>query len=339
VLGGCDTSFERFMNWLAFIWQTGKRPETAWLLHGTFGTGKGRAAHVLRKLFGKHYVEVTADGLADKFNEHLATAQIVFLDEVSTDAWDTKKANMILKSLIAGAFSVRAMRTAWNSEVQPYFGLIAAANEFNPVEIQLGDRRWNVPPRQEIPIRQTDWFSPELVDTYNGLLFQDDHLQAFANYLTSYQVDVGKVMVPMDTEAKRFVMNVTQNIQNDIAQALQTGNAEFFVAFAKPVDGTPSMDDAEYRQVVGKIMEGGHVVFTVPDLRIIFSYLAGWNQAKLKFDKALRHTGIEIKTVRNGQGTTRGCKFKFAVSDTAQQMWAQINEQSTLRVVREAMNG
>jgi hypothetical protein len=245
---------------------------------------------------------------------------------------------MILKSLIAGAFSVRAMRTAWNSEVLPYFGLIAAANEFNPVEIQLGDRRWNVPPRQETPVRQTDWFSAELVDKHSGFLFQDDQLQALANYLTSYQVDVGKVMVPMDTEAKRFVMQVTQNIQNDIAQALQTGNAEFFVGFAKPVDGTPSMEDAEYRQIVGRIMEGGLVVFTVPDLKVIFRYLAGWDQAKLKFDKALRHTGIEIKTVRNGSTTTRGCKFSFTVSNTAKQLWHHINEQNTMYVVREAIN-
>jgi hypothetical protein len=347
VLGGCEMSLERFLNWNAFIWQTGLRPQTAWLLHGTFGTGKGTLANILRELYGGHYVQVTPEGIADKFNSHLAIAQIVFLDEVSTDAWNDKKANTILKSLIAGVYSKRAMRTEWDSKVEPYFGLIAAANEFNPVEIQLGDRRWNVPPRQEVPIRQTDWFSPDLIDQRTGLLFQEDQLQAFADYLMSWQVDVGKVLVPMETEAKRFVMQVTQNMLQDITQAFNSGNAEFFVSLARPVDGTPSMDDAQYRQVVDRIMHssGEDLVFSTDDLKVIFEYVAGLGESKgrLRFRKALSHSGLEVKNTRvpkdqqthhNGRTIVSGCKFPFTISNMARELWTQINEQKPLHVVK-----
>jgi hypothetical protein len=290
---------------------------------------------------------VTPEGIADKFNSHLATAQIVFLDEVSTDAWNDKKANTILKSLIAGVYSKRAMRTEWDSKVEPYFGLIAAANEFNPVEIQLGDRRWNVPPRQEVPIRQTDWFSPDLIDQRTGLLFQEDQIQAFADYLMSWQVDVGKVLVPMETEAKRFVMQVTQNMLQDITQAFNSGNAEFFVSLARPVDGTPSMDDAQYRQVVDRIMQssGEDLVFSTDDLKVIFEYVAGLGESKgrLRFRKALSHSGLEVKNTRvpkdqqthhNGRSIVSGCKFPFTISNMARELWTQINEQKPLHAVK-----
>src|SRR5690606_38538580 len=41
VRGSDRDSLQRFLNWLAFISQKREKPATAWLFHGTEGTGKG----------------------------------------------------------------------------------------------------------------------------------------------------------------------------------------------------------------------------------------------------------------------------------------------------------
>jgi len=333
-LGNDQESVERFINWLAFVWQTGRRPKTAWLMHGTFGTGKGTTGKILEKLFGEHYVGVTAENLMDMFNEHLARARLVFLDEISTDAWDPRKMKTKLKVLTDGVWSARGMRTAWEKNTPLFFGLVAAANEFNPLEIELNDRRWNVAPRQEKSAKEMDWFSPALIDEFEGVLFHPEQLQSFADFLTSQEVNTEFVYTPMDNEAKLQVMQVTQNLQQDIATALFAGDAEFFVKFARSLSEIPNMEASQYHQVVEKMMNGGVVSLRAEEVRTIFRHIAGWNQAVGKFNKAMSHAGVSLKNVRDGSDTYYGAKFEFVVSITAKELWQQINRSSGLRAVK-----
>lgn len=333
-LGNDPEALRRFINWLAFIWQTGRRPKTAWLMHGTFGTGKGTTGKILEKLFGDHYVGVTAENLMDMFNEHLARARVVFLDEISTDAWDSRKMKTKLKVLTDGVWSARGMRTAWENNTPLFFGLVAAANEFNPIEIELNDRRWNVAPRQELSAKEMDWFSPALIDEFEGVLFHPEQLQSFADFLTSQDVDTELVFTPMDNEAKLQVMQVTQNLQQDIATALFDGDAEFFVKFARSLSEVPNMEASEYHQVVEKMMSGGTVSLRAEEVRTIFRHIAGWNQAVGKFNKAMSHAGVTLKNVRDKSDTYYGAKFEFMVSATAKELWQQINRSSGLRAVK-----
>jgi hypothetical protein len=227
------------------------------------------------------------------------------------------------------------MRKAWRTGVQVYFGLIAAANEYNPVEIRLNDRRWNVAPRQETPIKTLDWWDSKLINEQYGLLYQPEQLQKFANFLASYPVDEYKVLNPMDNDAKNLVMRTTQSLQEDVVHALRHGDADYFVAFAKPVNGVPDADSANYRRVVADIMRGGDIAFTTQDLKVLFEYIVGWNhQSSGKFQKSLAHAGLDTKTIRDGKRVFRGVRFTFHISQEARELWSQINEEGALRAVR-----
>lgn len=337
ICGNDNEATYRFINWLAYIWQTGKRPRTAWLFHGTYGTGKGRLLEVLKRLFGQHCISTGPEGVEDKFNEHLERAQIVWLDELTTESWDSARMTPKLRNLIDGEVALRGMRKSWQ-QMEPYFGLIIATNEHNSVEIRSRDRRFNVAPRQEGALLDVSWLpNPfEVLDEEHGTLYQENNLQAFANALLSYEVDVAAVRTPLNNAAKEAVMRVTQSLPEDIVQALDTGDVSFFVGYVPPQGTVLNLDTTEYKRVVEKMLHGGKVALSLKELATIFEFIAGWKSAAGKFTKALSKYGIDLrgKTAREGSRTFAGTYFNFVVSETDRFNWAQTVE-NKLEVVRE----
>lgn len=323
VLGDSDQVVERFVNWLAFIFQTGKKPQTAWLLHGTFGTGKGRLRKIISELFGQQFKITTPEHVQEQFNAYIETAQILWIDEVTTDAWNTHKMNSKLKDWIVGdTVNIRRMRKD-SKQVPNFMGIIAAANEFNGVDIEYGDRRWNVALRQEVPLLQMPWATDDVIDDEYGTLYQEENLQTFANYLYSFQVDRSLARTPMVTESKEAVMRATQSLPKDIIQALQHGNVEFFIQFVQPDNGIPNIEASKYKQVVEKIIRGGKVGLKPADIRDIFAYLAGWDQKPGKFNKALAKNGLDLsgKVARIDGRVQAGIVFEFAPTDKDKETW------------------
>lgn len=336
VCGSDDEAYERFINWLAFIWQTGKRPGTAWVLHGIPGSGKGLLSHVLQRLFGDHCVMANPESIEDKFNAHLKSAQLVWLDELSMDSWNVEKMTPKLRGLIAGESSLRAMHVGWQS-VNFFFGMIIAGNEFNVVEIKPGDRRFSVAPRQEVPLKLMPWFNLELVDEEFGSLYQSDNLQALANYLYSYEVEEMLARSPLENEARQKVIQVTQSLPEEVVLNLNQGNAAYFVFMAKSALGGPDLEAAEYRDIVAKMMQGGDVALRTEEIRKIFSVICGWNNTPGRFTKAASKYGLMLsgKVVRDGNKTFAGKKFNFHVTDEARELWEQlVEERSNIHAVK-----
>src|SRR5574343_160367 len=131
VCGDSEVATKRFINWLAYIWQTGKKPKTAWALHGTYGTGKGRLAKVLSALFGPQFVVTSPEAVSEFFNAAIERAQILWIDEVTTDAWDNSKITPKLRNWITeDEIPMRAMRKDMRN-AKNYMGIIISANEHN----------------------------------------------------------------------------------------------------------------------------------------------------------------------------------------------------------------
>lgn len=338
VCGNDEEAASRFTNWLAYIWQTGKKPKTAWAFHGNYGTGKGRLAKVLAALFGTQFVVTSPEAVSEFFNAAIEHAQILWIDEVTTDAWDNAKITPKLRNWISeDEIAMRAMRKDMKN-MRNFMGIIIAANEHNPVEVKLGDRRWNFAPRQETPLLETTWAVDTIIDDVYGSLYQEDNLQAFADYLTAQQVDVSLVRQPLMNQAKKTVMSVTQNLPEDIVQALQMGNTAFFVEYVLHNSSIPTMEAALYKAVVEKMMRGGRVALRTEDIRNIFLFLAGWNQKAAKFNKAAARFGLQLsgKIVRDGKETFAGIAVDFTVTDEDRVLWSQLNNTPLLKVVREA---
>lgn len=337
ICGGDVPTAEHLLNWVAYVWQTGEKPQTAWTLHGTYGTGKGRFAKVLQELFGEQFVVTSPEAVSDQFNASIENAQILWIDEVTTDAWDNAKVTPKLRSWISdGVLPMRAMRRNMRN-VRNYMGIIVAANEHNPVEVRDKDRRWNIAPRQETALLSLPWATADVLDDTFGVLYQPSNLQAFANYLESRVVDVAQARTPLVNDAKKAVMSVTQNLPEDIVQALQTGNTKFFVEYVLPAESIPTMESAMYRAVVTKMMRGGRVPLRTEEIRTIFLYLANWNQKAAKFNKAAARFGLYLsgKIVRDGSKTYAGIPIVFTVTAEDKVLWDQLSTEKTMTIVRE----
>lgn len=341
VCGDDEVATERFINWLAFIWQTGRKPKTAWVLHGTYGTGKGRFLKVLLELFGDHCIPTSPEAMNEMFNLELKTSQIMWIDEVTTDAWENSKVTPKLRGWISeDNLSIRAMRKDRDSKEPNFTAFIVAANEYNPVEIRDADRRWNVAPRQERPLKTMPWATPDVLDDFTGWIYKEENIQAFADALFLYRVDVSKVIEPMENDAKSTVMQVTQNLPEDIIQALQKGRVSFFLEHVMPNasagGGTSAIDAMDYKAVVARIMQGGRQALKTTEVATIFRYLLGWNQPVAKFVKAASKYGLMLsnKRARREGAVIVGDYFDFVVTEDDRALWNQLNE-AKLRVVKQ----
>lgn len=142
-----DETFEHFLNWLAVIFQQRVKPLTAWILHGTEGTGKGVLINkILAPLLGRQYVVAKrASELEEKYNAYLEQALICFIDEIKVSASARKDIisgdlrNFITEEVV----SIRAMNRV-SVTVPNYTGFIFSSNENDPVVIKENDRRYNV---------------------------------------------------------------------------------------------------------------------------------------------------------------------------------------------------
>jgi hypothetical protein len=328
VCGNDQTAARRFVNWLSFIWQTGTKPETAWIFHGTYGTGKGKLLKVLEHLFGKHCVVTGPEAVSEQFNADIEEAQILWIDEVTTDSWDSAKVTPKLRNWITdNPIKIRKMRQ--NAVAMPnYMGLIIAGNEYNIVVVRNRDRRFNVPPRQEIPLLDLPWATDEVLDNTTGWLYQEDNLTDLGVALQLWQVDVAQVRAPMNTVAKYEIMQVTQSLPEDIVDALNSGRVSFFLNHVPPPGGIPDIEGTEYKAVVEKMMQGGRVPLRTREIQAIFAFLAGWKQRAGKFGKAVARYGLPItnKTVREGTRTFAGMAFNFLVTDEDREFWTHNTE-------------
>ena len=302
VLGDDEEAYDRFMNWLAFVWQTGQKPKTAWVLHGTQGTGKGILFQILKEIFGEQQVvALTAGILGENFNKFLETAQILFVDEADMDQADHKKIEPKLKNWITEeTVSVRAMRQDAR-QVHSYMGVLLASNQHNPTHIALNDRRFNVPPRQETRYSPSD-------DEYEAL-FAPKGLQRLSDAFTTYAVDSSKAKVAMESAQKIAVQETTAALPEEIIDHLERGNLEYFIDHAPEPSGLPvyNEDHEQYITVFRRVFVAlseqppntpVSAGLSREDLRVIFKYLAGWKQESAKFNKALSRFGMSLSSSR-----------------------------------------
>ena len=170
ILGDGDQELERFVNWLAYVYQTKKKAKTAWVLSGVPGTGKGVFAYsVLRPLFSEDQAPVkTLENLEEQFNSYLQTALLCVVDEfhMASSAAMQKVANKLKNQITEPSVTIRKMRSN-QVEVPNYTSFIFLTNHVDAIRIEPGDRRYNIAPRQEKKLIEAH---PELIATMDKLI-------------------------------------------------------------------------------------------------------------------------------------------------------------------------
>lgn len=322
-----------FINWLAYIFQFRKKPITAWVLHGTYGTGKGMLINkVISPIFEPKYVrQMVAPMLDQEFNDFLEKKLIVFVDEVDAGMFENAKKveSKLFNWITEPTLDIRRMRTDYMN-VPNFVSFIFASNKPEPVRIPPKDRRFNVGAFQRERYFPTD----------DELATMPKELTHFAHFLQHYKVDQLSVHKALETEERSAIQALGITSIDQVANDLREGNLS---GFLEALPDTHLMDSmgvvnptaAAYTAIVKRFCEDAFVPeserakntvrnsvtreraprtskITRDELAVLFAHCVGKvPEGAHKFTAFLRHHGITTKVLRVDGETPRGLEVEW----------------------------
>lgn len=298
-----DEHKKHFINWLAFIFQTRQKTNTAWIFQGVQGTGKGVLfSHIIAPLLGRQYChEMTMDRMDDDFNAYLAENLVLFIDEAKIS--DSKNGDRLLnriKNLITEPEQhIRAMRANAITR-NSYSNIILASNYDEIIPLEGSDRRFNVAPRQEAPI-QLD---------YEDIIRIRAELQPFADYLHSYAIDHQRVRKVILSEARDQLIKLSETTVDAFFLAVRHGDLEYFTQY---LDSTVRSDLEgmryhDFALAVRRWLKYANDVTSVSraELHACYQYLQNVGISTTKFSRMAAKYGLTMLPIRVDSQLTRG---------------------------------
>ncbi len=213
-----------FINWLAAIFQRRTRTMSAWVLHGTQGTGKGLIInHILRPLFGPEAVtQQLYSQLNTNFNAFMEGRLFVVIDEADLSrAVDQATLRSKLYDWITEPFISINAKGIGERDVPNNANLMLLSNSTRPVMIESGDRRFNVGEKQTERL----FIAPNEL----AALLDQRELKEFAQLLGSWQINDEMLVRPYGGEAKGIIYEATHSLLDRIARAIHEGDTQYFV--------------------------------------------------------------------------------------------------------------
>lgn len=325
ILGNGDEEFERFVNWLAYIYQTRQKAGTAWVLTGVPGTGKGLFySRILRPLFGEAHVPMKAlQNIEEQFNLYMRTALFLIVDEFhmsSASQGTIKIADKLKNQITENTTTIRAMRSN-QTEVRNFTNFIFLTNRLDAVKIEDGDRRYNIAPRQETKLEVAH---PDVLERIDDL---HKELHDFAGILKTYEVNTRLVRTCVNNDAKTEMRHVSMSVFEDFCRALKEGELEFFTDVLQ-IETTNVMGSGDVlpaqRFVKSWLAKSNEDYMMIKDehLRVVFHALTEQTpriNAK-EFGKRLDRNGL-TKTRKRQSGADRdanpirGIEVNWKISD------------------------
>lgn len=314
-LGNDKDILEHFINWLATIVQTRNRTRTAWVLHGTEGTGKGvLISKILKPMFGNHVATRRMEELSEKYNQFMENSFIVFVDEVQTRALQNEQGVMAkLRNFITEeTVPIRQMYSN-GIETPNYTNWIFSSNMPDPVSIKKGDRRFNVGKYQPDRLFLTD----EEVDVKLA-----KEVQAFYNYLHNYKADFELAGRVIESHDRDILISISENSVDTVGNAMMEGKFDFLLD-QMPTDDSHKRNAAstnrvaDYTAALVSVIRrtdplNGKCNITREELRTIFDYCVGNMPASPnKFTSLLKHHRIHLEPVWIDGRTVRGMKVQW----------------------------
>lgn len=313
-LGSDDAVFDRFINWLAYVLQYRDVAMTAWVFHGTYGTGKGTLlSKILQPLFGPDHVAIPRmSELEKEFNSFIDRSLLVVVDEFEASALQSEKGVMadMKRYITEREIPLREMYRK-PRRVRNYTCWIFYSNSTAPVNVPRGDRRFNVAKFQSEKLILTDAEIDKI----------ETELQAFHDYLLGYQVNKDLVYTPMESEDRDELIDMTQSAVDVVVNALNDGQMSHFVD-ALPTDnrymGNPLEANRvnDFKAVVTDLIKRtdiktGECNVARDELRALFAYLVGQTipSSPNKFTSLMKHHRMRMTKVRVNGTPVNGCQI------------------------------
>jgi hypothetical protein len=292
-LGNDEETFNHFINWLAWIYQTRTKPQTAWVLQGIEGTGKGLLFHkILTPTLGPDHCRIILpEDFSDSFNDWMEHCLLLFVDEVKVERANRNIINKIKNLITDPVKRIRAMRSN-PYQVPIFFGLIFATNELDALYVSETDRRFNIAPRQEkkllINSDEVDRIETELAD--------------FTAYMLHYRINEEAVRTPLENAAKNIFRRHNRNSTQEFFDSLRNGDLDYFIDLT--MGSAPSLQTKfQYDRCLAVVKNWATYAgqkdapVTIGEIQAVYNYLQGTNINPNKFAKMLMHHRINKITL------------------------------------------
>jgi hypothetical protein len=229
-LVGCnDEKFSYFLNWLAYIFQTLKKPQTAIVLKGKEGAGKDKFFDlVITPLFGiNQTIKINDKAIESRFNADTFKNKlfIAFEETSKGDKASNKDVKNFLKEIITNEYATLEEKHRIRRKVKLCFACLFFTNEAKFLEINPGDRRYNVFLTGK-PLREINFLGFGSYDNLKDAI--EAELKDFARYLYNYKVDVNLANRVINTPEKEAVIYATTSRNILFYEALKDKNLEYF---------------------------------------------------------------------------------------------------------------
>lgn len=230
-----------------------RKPErkirVALLIRGEQGTGKGVLMDAIwGELVGSNYFKCRCKNVTSRFNEFLASNTTICIDELYSNQ---KKNSDNLKTIITDQrFPIEGKGKDITSP-RNYCFIIATSNDWSPIYIEKGDRRWFVPmfARHKNSKEETQYFISKKLIPWLG----SGGLQAIRNYLETIDLDKFNFDMAMETESKRGLLQIDprEELMEELECFLKDGRYHG-VRLKALQDRFKGLLDTDIRQVLKK---------------------------------------------------------------------------------------
>lgn len=217
---------QHFINWIAYVVQFRTRCNTAWLLFGTHGTGKGVLfSNILRPLVGEQNASlVTIQNVAEKFTDTTDNKTLVMVDEVSRNEFKSNPGLMNrIKAMVTDDTTISRKFNSPPIPVDNHCNFIFTSNEIIPMDIPPNDRRFNVAPPQRVPIKET--MKPDALDKLINRQIPID-LPEIYSYFLQYKTDPYQARTCMENPTKAALSNASVTATGDFFERFRSGDAQ-----------------------------------------------------------------------------------------------------------------
>lgn len=296
---------EHFLNWLAVICQYRIKTQTAWIFHGTYGTGKGVIInHIMLPILTERYCgQIKASSLTHSFDGWKENKLLIMIDEVEVDIFEKTSMEGDLRNLITEPTCDIHRKGVNLYKIQSYINLIFGSNKPQPVKIPLGDRRFNVGKYQH-----KRW-----VPTQHEIeVLIPEELGAFAHYLMTRKADINLARTILQTEDRRAIQELGVTSVDEFAHDILEGNIKKLWEYmpderAMNEHGTGKTSASAYASILKRFAMQEESKISRDELELMFIHAIGKvPEGAGKFTTFLRHHGIVTKKIWHGNVSTYG---------------------------------
>ncbi len=311
ICGDDQDIYDLLINHLAYMVQMRVKTRVAFLFQGTQGTGKGVWFNfVLAQIFGRDYcADVLQKVFVKEFNLFLESNFCILVDEVEANFSETNsEITRVLKQIIADTDISLEGKSVNIRNGKNNANIFFATNKRNGVNIEPGDRRFIVAPRQENKIYDMPWWGED--DKMIELLKSET--EEFVAYLKEYQVDKSKVNRPFMNPAKEALIDLSKTNADYFFEAVKEGNWEWLSENVVP-DPFPLNVSSNIETILSRIKQADRV--SRDDLKDIYNNIHGKTLKPNGFTRLCKLHGVMIKQLKIDGINQKGVKVSWNLPD------------------------